>query len=77
MMSSEKKRIEASKHRVVVVVVDPEYADKTWKILHAIHEIFNHKGILTLSHQDLYRHAFDMVLHKHGEKLYSGLVSTM
>ncbi|CAL5419931.1 unnamed protein product [Camellia sinensis] len=33
--------IEAFKHRVVV---DPKYAEKTWKILeHAIQEIYNHK----------------------------------
>ncbi|CAL5424302.1 unnamed protein product [Camellia sinensis] len=43
-MSAQKKRnfqIEAFKHRVVV---DPKYAEKTWKILeHAIQEIYNHK----------------------------------
>ncbi|PQM40605.1 Cullin-3 [Prunus yedoensis var. nudiflora] len=44
-MSNQKKRnfqIEAFKHRVVV---DPKYADKTWKVLeHAIHEIYNHNA---------------------------------
>ncbi|KAI3793995.1 hypothetical protein L1987_36619 [Smallanthus sonchifolius] len=76
-MSSQKKRnfqMEAFKHRVVV---DPKYAEKTWKILeHAIHEIYNHNAS-GLSFEELYRNAYNMVLHKFGEKLYSGLVSTM
>ncbi|KAI7979060.1 Cullin-3A [Camellia lanceoleosa] len=76
-MSAQKKRnfqIESFKHRVVV---DPKYAEKTWKILeHAIHEICNHNAS-DLSFEELYRNAYNMVLHKFGEKLYSGLVSTM
>ncbi|KAJ0428819.1 putative cullin protein, neddylation [Helianthus annuus] len=76
-MSSQKKmnfQIEAFKHRVVV---DPKYAEKTWKILeHAIHEIYNHNAS-GLSFEELYRNAYNMVLHKFGEKLYSGLVLTM
>jgi hypothetical protein len=54
-MSNQKKRnfqIEAFKHRVVV---DPKYAEKTWKILeHAIHEIYNHNAS-GLSFEELYR----------------------
>ncbi|KAL1824527.1 hypothetical protein DCAR_0312600 [Daucus carota subsp. sativus] len=76
-MSAQKKRnfqIEAFKHRVVV---DPKYAEKTWKILeHAIHEIYNHNAS-GLSFEELYRNAYNMVLHKYGEKLYSGLVATL
>ncbi|KAL3347688.1 hypothetical protein AABB24_021391 [Solanum stoloniferum] len=77
MSSNQKKRnfqIEAFKHKVVV---DPKYADKTWKILeHAIHEIYNHNAS-GLSFEELYRNAYNMVLHKFGEKLYSGLVFTI
>ncbi|KAK4261129.1 hypothetical protein QN277_004173 [Acacia crassicarpa] len=76
-MSNQKKRnfqIEAFKHRVVM---DPKYADKTWNILeHAIHEIYNHNAS-GLSFEELYRNAYNMVLHKFGERLYSGLVTTM
>ncbi|TKY50276.1 Cullin-3B protein [Spatholobus suberectus] len=54
-MSTQKKRafqIEAFKHRVVV---DPKYAEKTWKVLeHAIHEIYNHNAS-GLSFEELYR----------------------
>ncbi|RDX62284.1 Cullin-3A, partial [Mucuna pruriens] len=76
-MSTQKKRalqIEAFKHRVVV---DPKYAEKTWKVLeHAIQEIYNHNAS-GLSFEELYRNAYNMVLHKFGEKLYTGLVTTM
>ncbi|KAL3622406.1 Cullin-3A [Castilleja foliolosa] len=62
---------EASKHKVVV---DP-YIDQTLKILeHAIHEIYNHRAS-GLSFEELYRNAYNMVVHKCEEKLYSGLVS--
>ncbi|KAL1569813.1 Cullin-3A [Salvia divinorum] len=77
MSSGPKKRnfqIEAFKHKVVV---DPKYAEKTWKVLEdAIKEIYNHNAS-GLSFEELYRNAYNMVLHKFGEKLYSGLVSTM
>lgn len=57
-MSNQKKRnfqIEAFKHRVVV---DPKYAEKTWKILeHAIHEIYNHNAS-GLSFEELYRFCY-------------------
>ncbi|KAL9246399.1 hypothetical protein vseg_019939 [Gypsophila vaccaria] len=76
-MSNQRKKpfqIEAFKHKVVV---DPKYGDKTWKILeHAIHEIYNHNSS-NLSFEELYRNAYNMVLHKYGERLYSGLVATM
>lgn len=76
-MSAPKKKnfkIEAFKNRVEV---DPKYAEKTWKLLeHAIHEIYNHNAS-GLSFEELYRNAYNMVLHKYGEKLYSGLVTTM
>ncbi|CAN6484622.1 unnamed protein product [Victoria cruziana] len=76
-MSAPKKKtfkIEPFKHRVEM---DPKYAEKTWKLLeHAIHEIYNHNAS-GLSFEELYRNAYNMVLHKYGDKLYSGLVSTM
>ncbi|KAI6686444.1 hypothetical protein NL676_032357 [Syzygium grande] len=79
MSDPQKKRnfqfqIEAFKHKEVV---DPKYADKTWKILeHAIHEIYNDNAS-SICFEDLYRHAYNMVMHGFGEKLYSGLATTM
>ncbi|CAK9267883.1 unnamed protein product [Sphagnum jensenii] len=76
-MSQAKKKnfkIEPFKHKVEM---DPKYAEKTWKILEdAIHEIYNHNAS-GLSFEELYRNAYNMVLHKYGEKLYSELVNTM
>ncbi|VAI49356.1 cullin-3A-like [Triticum dicoccoides] len=67
-------KIEMFKHRVEL---DPKYAERTWKVLeHAIHEIYNHNAS-GLSFEELYRSAYNMVLHKYGEKLYNGLESTM
>ncbi|CAD6249503.1 unnamed protein product [Miscanthus lutarioriparius] len=67
-------KIEAFKNRVEL---DPKYAERTWKVLeHAIHEIYNHNAS-GLSFEELYRSAYNMVLHKYGEKLYDGLQSTM
>ncbi|KAJ9549064.1 hypothetical protein OSB04_021607 [Centaurea solstitialis] len=58
MSSNQKKRnfqIEAFKHKVVV---DPRYADKTWRLLeHAINEIYNHNAS-GLSFEELYRSLF-------------------
>lgn len=55
MSSAPKRRnfqIEAFKHKVVV---DPKYAEKTWRILeHAIDEIYNHNAS-GLSFEELYR----------------------
>ncbi|KAK2365829.1 cullin-3A [Trifolium repens] len=66
--------IEPYRHKVAL---DPNYAEKTWKIIeHAIHEIYNHNAS-GLSFEELYRNAYNMVLQKFGEKLYSGLVTTM
>ncbi|RHN45488.1 putative cullin [Medicago truncatula] len=76
-MSNPRKRnfrIEGFKHGVVM---DPQYGDKTWIILeNAIHQIYNHNAS-GLSFEELYRNAYNMVLHKFGERLDSGLVATV
>ncbi|KAM2107525.1 hypothetical protein ACFX1Q_024488 [Malus domestica] len=76
-MSGQKKRSflnEAFKHQVVFF---QECVEKTWKILeHAIHEIYNH-NLSSFSFEEVYRHAYNMVVHNFGEKLYSGLLTTM
>ncbi|KAK4477614.1 hypothetical protein RD792_016852 [Penstemon davidsonii] len=72
-MRGEKKRnfSQAFNHRVPV---DPE---KTWKILEdAIDEIYN-QNVSILSYEVLHRNAYNMVLHNFGDKLYSGVVSSI
>lgn len=55
------------------VTMDPAYAQKTWKLLKgAIHEIHK-QNASGLSFEELYRNAYNMVLHKHGDILYNGL----
>jgi len=47
--------------------------DKTWKVLEdAIREIHN-QNASGLSFEELYRNAYNMVLHKHGDRLYQGV----
>eukprot|EP00891_Asterochloris_glomerata_P001669 jgi/Astpho2/1669/e_gw1.00032.27.1_t len=63
-------KIEPFKHPVKM---DPNYGEKTWKVLEdAIHEINNHNAS-GLSFEELYRNAYNMVINKFGERLYMGL----
>nr|CAB3480135.1 unnamed protein product [Digitaria exilis] len=77
MMNGQKKRgprIEPFRHRVET---DPKFFDKSWKKLHdAIREIYNHNAS-GLSFEELYRTAYNMVLHKFGPKLYEKLTENM
>ncbi|PRP75027.1 cullin C, partial [Planoprotostelium fungivorum] len=66
-----KKKITIKPYRQVSM--DPDYADKTWKLLQrAIHEIHK-QNASGLSFEELYRNAYNMVLHKYGDMLYNGL----
>ena len=57
--------------------MDEEYANRTWQTLHnAIQEI-HRQNASGLSFEELYRNAYNMVLHKFGDKLYNGLVETI
>lgn len=53
--------------------MDEKYVNSIWDLLkNAIQEI-QKKNNSGLSFEELYRNAYTMVLHKHGEKLYTGL----
>ncbi|KAL0274159.1 UNVERIFIED_CONTAM: hypothetical protein PYX00_006651 [Menopon gallinae] len=53
--------------------MDEKYVESIWALLkNAIQEI-QKKNNSGLSFEELYRNAYTMVLHKHGERLYSGL----
>jgi len=53
--------------------MDEKYVNSIWALLkNAIQEI-QKKNNSGLSFEELYRNAYTMVLHKHGEKLYTGL----
>mmetsp|Transcript_7296 Transcript_7296/g.15933 ORF Transcript_7296/g.15933 Transcript_7296/m.15933 type:complete len:735 (+) Transcript_7296:259-2463(+) len=67
-------KIEPFRHPISM---DPNYADKTWKVLEeAIREIHN-QNASGLSFEELYRNAYNMVLHKYGDRLYNGLIKTL
>ena len=53
--------------------MDDKYVENIWALLkNAIQEI-QRKNNSGLSFEELYRNAYTMVLHKHGERLYTGL----
>lgn len=57
--------------------MDPNYAGNTWKLLkNAIYEIHK-QNASGLSFEELYRNAYNMVLHKQGDTLYNGLKSVV
>jgi len=53
------------------------HADKTWKILEDAIDEIHHQNASGLSFEELYRNAYNMVLHKYGERLYTGLKQTL
>ncbi|XP_032830819.1 cullin-3 isoform X2 [Petromyzon marinus] len=59
--------------RAFPMTMDEKYVANIWNLLkNAIQEI-QKKNNSGLSFEELYRNAYTMVLHKHGEKLYTGL----
>ena len=59
--------------RAFPMTMDEKYVENIWKLLRdAIQEI-QRKNNSGLSFEELYRNAYTMVLHKHGERLYLGL----
>eukprot|EP01087_Luapelamoeba_hula_P024188 TRINITY_DN9114_c0_g2_i1.p1 TRINITY_DN9114_c0_g2~~TRINITY_DN9114_c0_g2_i1.p1 ORF type:complete len:736 (+),score=148.71 TRINITY_DN9114_c0_g2_i1:156-2363(+) len=71
-MSNKKPKITIKPFRHQVQM-DPNYAETTWKLLRgAINEIHK-QNASGLSFEELYRNAYNMVLHKYGDRLYKGL----
>lgn len=53
-----------------------DQAAQHWEtIKDAIHKIYNHEAS-QLSYEELYRTAYSLVLHKHGEMLYNNVKGT-
>jgi cullin 3 len=51
-------------------------AEKTWKFLERAIQEINNRNSSGLSFEELHRNAYNMVVNKHGDLLYSGLVQT-
>jgi len=57
--------------------MDEKESNRTWECLkHAIHQIHQHNAS-SLSFEELYRNAYNLVLHKYGELLYNGVQSVV
>ncbi|CAI5727400.1 unnamed protein product [Peronospora destructor] len=57
--------------------MDETRAQEIWTLLRtAIYEIFSHNASL-LSFEELYRNSYNLVLHKHGDVLYNGVVDVI
>lgn len=57
-------------------IMSTEQAQQHWNtIKEAIHKIYK-KEASSLSYEELYRTAYNLVLHKHGELLYNGVKTT-
>jgi cullin 3 len=63
--------------RPTTIETGTEFIAKLWKLLHtAIQEIYNNNAS-DLSYEELYRSAYNMVLHRHGETLYDNVQECM
>lgn len=59
------------------VRTDPEYAERTWSLLHQAITKINERRTSELSFEELYRFSYNMVLHKYGDVLYDGLTKVL
>jgi len=55
------------------MTMDDRYVSNIWELLRGAIQEIQKKNNGGLSFEELYRNAYTMVLHKHGEKLYNGL----
>ena len=73
MKASMPKKEGKMRIRAFPTTMDEKYVENIWNLLkEAIQEI-QRKNNSGLSFEELYRNAYTMVLHKHGERLYTGL----
>uniref|UniRef100_A0A1I7X6F7 CULLIN_2 domain-containing protein n=1 Tax=Heterorhabditis bacteriophora TaxID=37862 RepID=A0A1I7X6F7_HETBA len=59
--------------RAFPTTMDEKYVNQIWDLLKKAIQEIQRKNNSGLSFEELYRNAYTMVLHKHGEKLYTGL----
>ncbi|KAG1663118.1 Cullin-3 [Nymphon striatum] len=59
--------------RAFPMTMDEKYVQNIWSLLKSAIQEIQKKNNSGLSFEELYRNAYTMVLHKHGERLYTGL----
>ncbi|XP_039280092.1 cullin-3 isoform X2 [Nilaparvata lugens] len=72
MMKSSKKDGKM-RIRAFPMSMDEKFVDSIWALLKSAIQEIQKKNNSGLSFEELYRNAYTMVLHKHGERLYTGL----
>lgn len=55
------------------MTMDSKYVESIWSLLKSAIQEIQKKNNSGLSFEELYRNAYTMVLHKYGERLYTGL----
>ncbi|XP_045101762.1 cullin-3-like [Portunus trituberculatus] len=71
--SGNKKDHQKMRIRAFPMTMDERYVENIWQLLKSAIQEIQKKNNSGLSFEELYRNAYTMVLHKHGERLYSGL----
>lgn len=69
--------VDMSKVPFSSVGLSHESAERIWQELKAAIEKINEGNHLNLRYEELYRQAYTLVLHKHGDKLYRGVEQTV
>merc|ERR1719427_2597 len=59
--------------RAFPMTMNEDYVTNIWDLLKMAIQEIQKKNNSGLSFEELYRNAYTMVLHKHGERLYNGL----
>ncbi|KAK0404401.1 hypothetical protein QR680_017439 [Steinernema hermaphroditum] len=67
------KKEQAKRSELGPTTMDEKYISQIWGLLERAIKEIQRKNNSGLSFEELYRNAYTMVLHKHGERLYNGL----
>ena len=73
MMQNGHKKESKMRIRAFQMVMDERYVENIWQLLKDAIQELQRQNNGGLSFEELYRNAYTMVLHKHGERLYRGL----
>ncbi|ODM98047.1 Cullin-3 [Orchesella cincta] len=77
MMNSSKPGMQKKEGKMRIrafpMTMDEKYVENIWSLLKSAIQEIQKKNNSGLSFEELYRNAYTMVLHKHGERLYTGL----
>ncbi|XP_014225987.1 cullin-3 [Trichogramma pretiosum] len=73
MKSALPKKESKMRIRAFPTSMDERYVENIWNLLKSAIQEIQKKNNSSLSFEELYRNAYTMVLHKYGERLYTGL----